>query len=115
MSENKQIDINLLQGYLDNLGAEIVQKMLDLYIQQSKLYVENISLAVEMKSQSHWQESCHKMKGAAGSVGLLFVHKELVELEKSIASWDVKATAIVELTKLNNQAKIAFQQWLDEC
>lgn len=113
MSENKQVDTNLVQGYLDNLGVAIVQKMLDLYIQQSTLYLQNISSAVEMQSQSHWQESCHKMKGAAGSVGLLLVHQELVGLEKSTASWDVKATAIVELTKLNSQAKIAFQLWLD--
>lgn len=114
MSEYKQIDINLLQGYLDNLGVAIVQKMLDLYIQQSKLYLESISSAVEMESQSHWQESCHKMKGASGSVGLLLVHQQLVELEKSIAPWDLKRAAIAELNGLNDQARIEFQQWLDE-
>lgn len=114
MSENNQLDINLLQGYLDNLGVAIVQKMLDLYIQQSKLYLEAISLAVEQESQSNWQDSCHKMKGAAGSVGLLVVHQQLVGLEKSTELWANKKVSISELTALNYQATLAFEQWLSE-
>lgn len=113
MTENNHLDINLLQGYLDSLGAAVVKRMLDLYIQQSSLYLESILLAVEQKSASDWQESCHKMKGAAGSVGLLQVHKQVASLEKSTEDWLIKEEAVESLVELNNQAKIAFNKWLN--
>lgn len=112
MSENNQLDISLLQGYLDNLGKDVVQQMLDLYVQQSVVYLQDINSALQEESQVNWQESCHKMKGATGSVGLIAVHSHLVTIEKSTAPWPEKALALKELTDLNEQAKSAFTDWL---
>ncbi|WP_448567050.1 Hpt domain-containing protein [Thalassotalea ganghwensis] len=112
MSENNQLDISLLQGYLDNLGKDVVQQMLDLYKQQSVVYLQDIDSALQEESQVNWQESCHKMKGATGSVGLIAVHRHLVEIEKSTAPWSEKTLALKELKALNEQAKNEFTQWL---
>ena len=100
--QEKLLDISLLQGYLDSLGASIVEKMRDLYIQQSTLYLKEITLAVEAESQVNWQEACHKMKGAAGSVGLLLVHQQLVLLEKSTEEWGIKEADVSKLIALNH-------------
>ena len=112
MNENNQLDVSLLQGYLDNLGKDVVQQMLDLYAQQSVVYLQDISNALQEESQANWQESCHKMKGATGSVGLVAVHAHLVAIEKSTAPWEEKALVIKRLAELNEQAKKAFSDWL---
>lgn len=112
MGEIKRLDNELLQGYIDNLGTEIVQQMLDLYRQQSAVYLDEIAQALSMESQEEWQERCHKMKGAAGSVGLLSVHGKLVSIEKSTDAWSDKQTYLGELTTENSAAIAEFEQWL---
>ncbi len=114
MSENSQLDINLLSGYLDNLGTEIVQQMLELYQQQSQLYLKDIAQAMQEQSQSKWQESCHKMKGAAASAGLIGVHQMLVAIEKSTDSWPEKLAYFQQLNTLNQSAMASFIRWLSE-
>ena len=85
-----QLDVQLLADYIDNLGKDIVQQMLDLYIQQSDVYLQDIEQAITDESQTLWQDYCHKMKGATGSVGLVGVHALLVSCEKSTESWAKK-------------------------
>ena len=109
-----QLDTDLLAGYVDNLGKDIVQQMLDLYIQQSVVYLRDIKEAITECSQPLWQEHCHKMKGATGSVGLTSVHAKLVAIEKSNDTWDVKEGYYNELAELNNAAITSFTTWLSE-
>lgn len=112
VGESKVIDSELLQGYVDNLGVEVVQQMLDLYRQQSAVYIEEIGEALSNESQEEWQERCHKMKGAAGSVGLLSVHSKLVAIEKSTDSWSSKQIFLQELSDENQSSIDIFEQWL---
>jgi len=112
VNKNEELDINLLDGYLDSLGQSIVQQMLDLYIQQSISYIHDIADAVVQESQELWQERCHKMKGATGSVGLISLHAKLVIIEKLTDSWTEKNKYVEELVTANDQAVSAFKQWL---
>lgn len=106
------LDLNLLEGYLENLGKDILRQMLDLYIQQSVIYLEDIKSALSQCSQQQWQECCHKMKGAAGSVGLVMVHAQLVSIEKSTENSVDKSIKLAELVELNNNAIKALNDWL---
>ena len=108
------LDTDLLTGYVENLGKDIVQQMLDLYIQQSVVYLKDIDEALTACSQPLWQESCHKMKGATGSVGLTAVHAKLVSIEKSSEASEVKKTYTKELDELNKDAINNFTTWLSE-
>jgi len=108
----EQLDVNLLDGYLDSLGQDIVQQMLDLYIQQSITYLDDITDSLKQESQELWQEHCHKMKGATGSVGLLATHAILVKIEKLPNSWSEKSTYLAELVSTNKKAIDAFKIWL---
>jgi len=112
VNQIEQLDINLLDGYIDSLGQSIVQQMLDLYIQQSITYIHDIADAVIQESQELWQERCHKMKGATGSVGLVSLHAKLVTIEKLSDSWPEKKVLSEELIVENEQAVYAFRQWL---
>lgn len=115
MTTFNQLDDALLTSYLDNLGKAIVEKMLALYSQQSVIYLNEINAAVVEQAPLLWRECCHKMKGAAGSTGLVQVHAKLVVLEKSTVSWQVKLQELNELVRLNDLAIAEFRQWLDSC
>ena len=112
MNHIEQLDVNLLDGYLDSLGKDIVQQMLDLYIQQSITYLDDITDSLKQESQGLWQEHCHKMKGATGSVGLIAVHSMLVKIEKLSDLWPEKSIHLAELIKINKKAIDAFNIWL---
>jgi len=112
MTQSKIIDHTLFQGYLDNLGTTIVEKMIAMYIEQSVIYLNDIAAATSEEHQQEWQSRCHKMKGAAGSVGMIEVHATLVAIEKSIARSSEKEKFVKELNSLNEQAIKAFKQRL---
>jgi HPt (histidine-containing phosphotransfer) domain-containing protein len=108
------LDLDLLVGYIDNLGKSVVEQMLQLYISQSAIYIEDIGSHLTDDQQNLWQESCHKMKGAAGSVGLLLVHKKLVAIEKIVEPEGIKQLHLSELKSLNTKAYKEFQEWLSK-
>jgi HPt (histidine-containing phosphotransfer) domain-containing protein len=86
--------------------------MLDLYIQQSQVYLSEIETAITLADQAMWQEQCHKMKGSAASAGLSQVHQDLIDIEKSTEDWSIKSGRLKALTVLNQQAIDVFKQWL---
>lgn len=106
------LDVELLQGYLDSLGKATVEKMFALYSQQVAIYLADIEKAQLADNAKDWQEHCHKMKGAAASVGLVELHKQLVVLEKITATQQEKSQLLLDLQAGNQQAMTAFSQWL---
>jgi len=114
VNKSEYLDLDLLQGYLDNLGDSVVQQMLKLYISQSAIYIADISSTVSPENQKDWHENCHKMKGAAGSVGLLQVHKKLVAIERLEDDESTKNEHVSELNRINTDAINKFSQWLSK-
>jgi HPt (histidine-containing phosphotransfer) domain-containing protein len=111
MSDFKALDLSLLKGYKENLSNEVMLQMLSLYQQQSATYLVEIEQALE-KDQDTWQKCCHKMKGAAGSVGFVEVHALLVKMEKTITSEKEKRDSLRLLQQLNLAAISEFNVWL---
>ncbi len=107
-TDNLIIDHVLINDYLDNLGSTIVKKMLNMYEVQSKIYLEEIEQTLAIDDQKLWHERCHKMKGAAGSVGMKKVHAHLVNIEKSTEPTSDKTQLVDELKALNEEAIKAF-------
>jgi HPt (histidine-containing phosphotransfer) domain-containing protein len=108
------LDLELLSGYMESLGHNFVEKMFNLYKQQVVLYLSAIESAQTNDSTTLWEESCHKMKGASASVGLLKLHSMLVILEKTEASQSEKATLFNDLKIENEKGVTEFQQWLSQ-
>jgi HPt (histidine-containing phosphotransfer) domain-containing protein len=117
--ENKQtifcLDYELLQGYLDSLGKDVVEKMFDLYCQQVDIYLQDISDAQLSDNDVAWQESCHKMKGATASVGMSYLHSQLKVYEFTTANQKEKAVILTALKEGNSQAITEFSNWLKAC
>ena len=109
------LDTELLQGYLDSLGKNIVEQMFALYCQQADIYLKDIEHSQQHNSSAGWQEHCHKMKGATASVGMSFLHSKLKVLENTNAQQDKKAIMLAQLKQDNKLAIAAFQHWLVSC
>ena len=109
------LDVELLQGYLDSLGQHIVEQMFTLFCQQVEIYLKDIAQAQLNDSVKDWEENCHKMKGAAASVGMTYLYSQLKVLEKTSADKQEKAAMLAELKAVNSQAITAFKTWLGSC
>lgn len=112
MQDYNELDLALLSGYVEGLGTEVVKKMIALYTEQSQLYLIDINQALVKQTQTTWQENCHKMKGAAGSVGLLTVHRLLASIEKIPDNWNEKQQELSRLTELNKARIADLNNWL---
>ena len=111
----KELDHDLLDGYLQSLGNDIIKKMFALYCQQVVIYLNDIENSMASEHAQQWQEACHKMKGAAGSVGLKALHSRLKLMEKTSADNSDKQAQLVELKVHNTQAIAEFESWLAQC
>lgn len=111
--ELPSLDNELLGGYVQSLGQDIVKQMFALYSQQSSIYLDDIEGALLADDAELWQEHCHKMKGAAGSVGLKSLHARLVIMEKSTDCAMKKAQQLAELNIHNKQSIADFKDWFE--
>lgn len=111
-SKLTQLDSELLNGYVQSLGVGVIKQMFALYNQQVLIYLEDIESSLRSGSLQLWQEHCHKMKGAAGSVGLKALHTRLKLMEKTTADEGDKARQLAELKIHNKQAIADFSDWI---
>ena len=143
MIKNNILNIELLQGYQDSLGGIIIAKMIALYEEQSKCYLNDIELALPIQhidtpkvltgdaliqnelltttsddksaeSYCAWKTSCHKMKGASASVGLLEVYEISKKMEKMDGSRDEKIALFIQLKQKNKEGIEAFLAWCEQ-
>lgn len=114
MTDYSELDTELLAGYLANLNPSVLQQMIDLYQQQVEGYLAQISASTDAEQQQQWQEHCHKMKGAAGSVGFTVLNKYLASIEKDSSAPAEKIAFIEQLKTKNQQALEQFSCWLSE-
>ena len=110
---NSDLDLALLDSYIESLGQHIVEQMFTLYCQQVEIYLNDIEKALLNDSSTQWQEHCHKMKGATASVGMRQLYGQLQLLEKTEASKEKKAQLLNEVILSNEQAILAFKAWLE--
>lgn len=112
MDDLECLNSELLNSYLTSLNTDVMGKMLELYIQQSCAYIDDIKESTGDDSQLLWQERCHKMKSAAGSIGLNRLHAKLAKIEMLKARPEEKRLLISELKKLNEEGIAHFKEWL---
>jgi HPt (histidine-containing phosphotransfer) domain-containing protein len=129
------LNTDLIQGYKERLKPEVLTKMITLYAQQSSLYFNDIEEALaalpntQNDSISHlavnkeeelaliekyeaWKSACHKMKGAAASIGLLSVYEFAKEMEHMEGGKDEKIAMFFQLKQSNKDCIEAYLQLL---
>ena len=76
------LDINTLQDYLQSLGKNSVKRSIQLFQQVLPGYINKMLEAATQQDLNEFQEAAHKLKGAASSVGLLWVQQQAKQLEQ---------------------------------
>ncbi|MCX8958565.1 aerobic respiration two-component sensor histidine kinase ArcB [Erwinia psidii] len=89
MNEEKRglLDTDMLQGYIELVGAKLIHQSLEMFEQMMPGYLAVLDSNMMARDQKGIVEEGHKIKGAAGSVGL--VH--LQQLAKQIQSPELPA------------------------
>lgn len=112
MTSHEIIDVNLIGDYKANLGADLVDEMLGLYCQQAQQYLADIDKANLQENHKDWHQHCHKLKGAAASVGFVDLRHFIVSIEHSEESQVKKSTHLAVLHRKNEHGISALKQWL---
>ena len=76
------LDVNTLQDYLQSLGKNSVKRSIQLFQQVLPGYINKMLEAATQQDLNEFQEAAHKLKGAASSVGLLWVQQQAKQLEQ---------------------------------
>jgi two-component system aerobic respiration control sensor histidine kinase ArcB len=81
--EQQILDQQTLDDYLHSLGKITMQRSVQLFTQLLPGYINKMMESTVQLELAEFQEAAHKLKGAASSVGLLWVQHQAKLLEQS--------------------------------
>lgn len=82
MSVNEDVKIDL--SYLDEVAggnADFIIEMIDIFLQQTPLYVEGLKTAIDQKDWRKIAEVSHKIKPTLSFIGLIAEQEEMAHIE----------------------------------
>lgn len=107
------LDFNILQDYLQSLGINSVKRSIQLFQQLLPGYISKMVEAATQQQLHEFQEAAHKLKGAASSVGLLWVQQQAKEFEQSEApNWLSLDRQIIEFHLTIDQHLTVLQDYI---
>lgn len=91
------LDTATLQDYLQSLGVKPMQRSMQLFQQLLPGYINKMVEAVSTEQLDEFHQAAHKLKGAAASVGLLWVQQQAKMLEAlTEPNWPVLERQLIE-------------------
>ncbi|MBN3261672.1 aerobic respiration two-component sensor histidine kinase ArcB [Pectobacterium brasiliense] len=89
-AEEDLLDIPMLEQYLDLVGPKLIHQSLEMFEQMMPGYLAILDSNMTARDQKGITEEGHKIKGAAGSVGLLHLQQVAQQIQTSSlpAWWD---------------------------
>lgn len=69
------LDIEILEQYMKLVGPDLIKQSLELFEQIMPGYLEILDSNMIVRDQNSITQEAHKIKGAAGSVGLRHLHQ----------------------------------------
>ena len=110
------LDVEMLEQYIELVGPELIEQSLTMFEQMMPGYLDVLDSNMMARDQQGIAEEGHKIKGAAGSVGLI----HLQQLAKQIQSpelpawWDNVQEWIDELKlEWRNDVRV-LREWVEE-
>ncbi|ADY52654.1 Hpt domain protein [Pseudopedobacter saltans DSM 12145] len=82
-------DIRIDLSYLDEVAggnAEFLVEMIDIFLQQTPKYVNDLKLAIDEKNWKGIAETAHKIKPTLTFIGLLKEQEEMANIERQARS-----------------------------
>ena len=109
------LDIELLQMLVDTLGEDMVRASVKVFQDKMPEYMEILQLSLSADEKSEVCSQAHKIKGAAGSVGLSRVQRIANQIQQGDhpAWWQNVHDWVEELQMAVAHDMKALQEWLN--
>ena len=108
------LDLDLLQMLVDTIGHEMVSTSVKVFEENMPVYLEILQLSLSADEKDEVCSQAHKIKGAAGSVGLARVQKIANQIQQGDhpAWWENVHDWVEELTFAAEQDMQKLGEWL---
>ena len=114
MAEQQILDTNILNDYIQSLGKDTVKRSTQLFAQLLPGYMNRIMETAVQRQLKEFQEAAHKLKGAAASVGLLWVQQQAKRLEQDDVNWQGLERHLVDFHLKTEQHLAALSDYIEK-
>tara|TARA_R110002153_G_scaffold3042_7_gene14459 strand:- start:6935 stop:9280 length:2346 start_codon:yes stop_codon:yes gene_type:complete len=113
---NTILDLELLQMLVDTIGHEMVRTSVKVFQEKIPEYLEILQISLSADEKDEVCSQAHKIKGAAGSVGLARVQKIANEIQQGDhpAWWQNVHDWVEQLNQAANQDLQKLINWLGQ-
>ena len=110
------LDVDLLQMLVDTIGDEMVRASVKVFQEKMPEYMEILQLSLSADEKSEVCSQAHKIKGAAGSVGLARVQRIANQIQQGDHPtwWENVHDWVEELQMAVQHDMKALHDWLNE-
>jgi two-component system aerobic respiration control sensor histidine kinase ArcB len=110
------LDLDLLQMLVDTIGEQMVRASVKVFQEKMPEYMEILQLNLSADEKSEVCSQAHKIKGAAGSVGLARVQRIANQIQQGDhpAWWQNVLDWAEELQMAVQQDMVMLTDWLSE-
>lgn len=109
------LDEQTLSDYLETLGSDAFDQSIELFEQLLPGYLNRMVECVVIRNLEEFQSSAHKLKGAAGSVGLAMIQKRSKEYEHTEnPNWDLLEKQLMDFHSEINRDIELLRIWVRE-
>ena len=114
MAEQQILDTSILNDYIQSLGKDTVRRSTQLFAQLLPGYMNRIMETAVQRQLKEFQEAAHKLKGAAASVGLLWVQQQAKRLEQDDVNWQGLERHLVDFHLKTEQHLAALSDYIEK-
>lgn len=110
------LDLTMLSSYIDIVGASAIHKSIDMFERLMPEYIKLLDDYLINKNQDEIVNEAHKIKGAAGSIGLKHIQQVAQKAQSPELEgwWDNIENWIDEIKMTYVQDLIVLRCWVDD-
>ncbi len=112
--EQQVLDQATLNDYMQTLGKDAVKRSAQLFAQLLPGYMNRLMETAIQRQEKDFQEAAHKLKGAAASVGLLWVQQQAKKLEQGTVNWQGLEGQLVDFHLKTEQHLAALSEYIEQ-
>ncbi|MDX5408251.1 MAG: response regulator [Chromatiaceae bacterium] len=113
-SDTGVLDSVTLNDYLQSLGKDAMKRSAQLFAQLLPGYINRMMETALQKQAKEFQEAAHKLKGAAASVGLLWVQQQAKRFEQEPMNWQGLERQLVDFHLKTEQHLAALSEFIEQ-
>jgi two-component system aerobic respiration control sensor histidine kinase ArcB len=114
--ETQVLDIDMLESYVDIVGPTPVLDSIQMFAEMMPGYLEVLDLNMIAKDQSGIVSEAHKIKGAAGSIGLKRIQSvaQKAQSPDMPAWWENIGDWVEEIKNEYQHDIVILKSWLEQ-